>query len=233
MDMFAFGGWPLMVAYLALLAFPLLAIVRIMRRTKAYDPIFVALTVGWVCYQVQSLISINQIGLAIWGWALSGAIIGYEISTRIEINNSSEEVQKRLKSSAVKQDSQQIVGVMAITGGALIGLLIALPPFAADTKFRNSQVVRTLPVLEETMKVGYFNPPTTNKYLVNIQTLEASNLFELSHKYALIGVEWNPESFDLWKALYSIKNSTPEEKSTALLNMKRLDPLNPDVTATQ
>jgi hypothetical protein len=92
--------------------------------------------------------------------------------------------------------------------------------------------VRTLPALQETMDIAFFNPANTSKYLINIQTLEASNLFELSHRYALIAVEWNPESFELWKSLYYVKNSTSQEKSTALQNMKRLDPLNPDVTST-
>ena len=69
--------------------------------------------------------------------------------------------------------------------------------------------------------------------MVSIQDLEASGLFDLAHKYALQGVAWNSESFELWKVLYLLKASTPNEKSLALENMKRLDPLNPDVTAIQ
>jgi hypothetical protein len=68
-------------------------------------------------------------------------------------------------------------------------------------------------------------------YLNNIQTLEGSKLFDLSHKYALEAVKWNPEAFELWKVLYLIQESTPAEKALALENMKRLDPLNPDVTS--
>jgi hypothetical protein len=68
---------------------------------------------------------------------------------------------------------------------------------------------------------------------MNIQQLESSNLFDLSHKYALEGVKWNPESYDLWRTLYFIKNSTADERELALENMKRLDPLNPDVTSTK
>jgi hypothetical protein len=36
---------------------------------------------------------------------------------------------------------------------------------------------------------------------------------------------------DGWASLYSLPNSTPIEKELALQNMKRLDPLNPDVTS--
>lgn len=233
MDMFAFGGWPLFLAYLFLLTFPLIAIVKVMRRNKDYNPTFVALTVGWVCYQVQSLISINQIGLAIWGWALSGALVGYEIFTRNDSEFAGGKSKNIGSTSRLNADRQQVLGVMAIAGGAVIGLVVSLPPLTSDVKFRSSQIVRTLPALQETMDIALFNPASTNKYLINIQTLEASNLFDVSHRYALIAVEWNPESFELWKALYYVKNSTPQEKSTALQNMIRLDPLNPDVTSTQ
>ena len=70
-----------------------------------------------------------------------------------------------------------------------------------------------------------------DKFLANVQAFEQANLTDLAHKYALEAVKWNPESFDLWKVLYLIQASTAEEKALAIENMKRLDPLNPDVTA--
>jgi hypothetical protein len=81
------------------------------------------------------------------------------------------------------------------------------------------------------MVSSYFNPQNSMKFLTNIQELEQSNLPDLAHEYALQAVKWNSESYDLWRILYLIRNSTPAEKEKALLNMKRLDPLNPDVTA--
>ena len=83
------------------------------------------------------------------------------------------------------------------------------------------------------MKSGYFNPQNSTKFLANIQILESSNLLDLSRKYALEAVKWNPEDFNLWKILYLIQKSTPDEKDLAVENMKRLDPLNPDVTSIQ
>jgi len=233
LDMFAFGGWPLFLSYLFILLLAVVAIIKVTRRDSTYQPIFVALTTAWVGYQAQSIISINQIGLAIWGWALSGALISYELATRVETSTSDVLSKTKNASRRVTQENQQIAGVLAMTGGALIGLLIALPPLTADAKFRSAQIARSLPALEQSMKIGYFNPATINKYLSNIQILEDSNLPELSHKYALEAVKWNPESFEIWKALFTVKNSTPQEKAVALENMKRLDPLNPDVTATQ
>ena len=67
------------------------------------------------------------------------------------------------------------------------------------------------------------------KYSSAVQLFESSKLYDLAHKYALIGVDFNPNNFDSWKVLYFITNSTNEEKANALENMKRLDPNNANV----
>jgi hypothetical protein len=230
LDIFAFGGWPLFISYLAIMSFGGISVVRVMRRQKNFELTFVILVVAWVGYQIQSIISINQIGLAIWGWILTGALVAYERITRNDKN--SEAVEDNFKGRAKSQRLKSLpphIPVFATLGG-LIGLLTALPPLSSDLQWRSAIVKQTLPALEETMKVSYFNPPNSTKYLRNIQTLEQSNLTELARKYTLEAVKWNPEVFDSWKALYFIQGSTPQEKAIALTNMRRLDPLNPDVS---
>ena len=44
--------------------------------SKDENQVNLALISTWVAFQAQSLISIDNIGIAIWGWLLSGAIIG-------------------------------------------------------------------------------------------------------------------------------------------------------------
>jgi len=229
LDMLAFGGWPLLLSYLAILLVTTVSIVRVIIRQKEYDATFVALTTAWIGYQAQSVISINQIGLAIWGWVLSGALIAYELASR-QVSDSAP-VSNVKRSHKSNQNGQQPLGVMVAVFSGLVGLLLALPPLTADAKWRSAQLGRTAQGIEATMHSSYFNPENATKYLTNIQTLEASSLFDLSHKYALEAVKWNPESFELWKVLYLVKNSTVEEKDEALVNMRRLDPLNPDVTS--
>ena len=231
LDMFAFGGWPLLLTYLSIMGLAALAAVKLIFRKKAYDPILAVLVTAWVGYQVQSIISINQIGLAVWGWLLSGALIAYEHSTR-HVNEEPLQPSNQPRKKIQNQAIQPQLFLFAVTGG-VVGLLMALPPLTADAKWRSAQLARTVPALEASMEAGYFNPQNSSMYQINIQTLEQSNLFDLSHKYALEAVKWNPEVFDLWKVLYLIRNSTAEEKALALENMKRLDPLNPDVTSIQ
>jgi hypothetical protein len=132
-DVFAFGGWPLFIVYLAILSLSVIAIVRVTSRTKKYDAIFVTLTTAWACYQLQSIISINQIGLAVWGWLFGGALIAYEIATRTataEIPNPSQQAVPRVR--VKKKQSETIFSSTLIAGvGAVLGLLIACPPISS------------------------------------------------------------------------------------------------------
>lgn len=226
LDMFAFGGIPLLISYLLIIIVTSVSIFKVTRRVKAFDPVFVALVVAWVGYQLQSIISINQIGLAIWGWLISGALIAFEKTTRIKLEEQA--IPKRNK-TLISKGTQNIHLTMVAIFGALVGVLVGIPPYMADSKWREAQLQQSLPKTEASMLPSFFNPQNTMKYGVNIGTLESSQLFELSHKYALQAVEWNPEVYDLWKSLYFLKNTTTEEKKLALANMKRLDPLNPDL----
>ena len=231
LDMYAFGGWPLFITYLSLVGLTLMAIIRTTIHQKTYDPIFVSLTVAWFGYQLQSIISINQIGLAIWGWILSGCLIAYDSKRRK--SSAEEPISKtsRGKNLNKKKNSEQLHLPLVATIGAIVGLIIALPPFSADAKWRSAQLTQTAPPLEASLQSSYFNPSNSMKYLTTIQIYEENRLFDLAHKAALQAVEWNPEAFELWKVLYLLQQTTPEERATALWNMKRLDPLNPDVAA--
>jgi hypothetical protein len=230
LDMFAFGGWPLFVSYIAIMSIAFLALIRIVRRMRSYDAVGVGLITAWVCYQVQSIISINQIGLAIWGWVLSGCLIAY---SRVLPGNDEhhEESSVPIKRKQSTRPEAKPTTVLLASVFGLVGLLLSLPPVSADTKLRAAQVSRDAMKLEETMKHSYFNPQNSQKYLLNIQAFEGSGLFEISHKYALEAVSWNPEAYELWRILYFIKNSTDSERKLAVENMRRLDPLNPDVTS--
>jgi O-antigen ligase len=232
-DVFAFGGWPLFVPYIAILLLSVIAIIRVTVRARAYDGIFVTLTTAWVCYQLQSIISINQIGLAIWGWLFGGALIAYEIATRPKKTEEAREgfKSKQAPGRATKpKSSETIFSSTLIAGvGAVVGLLIAAPPYSADSKWRSALTSQNVQKVEEALIPGYLNPPNSYKYASAVELLESSKLNDLALKYAKIAVEFNPNHFDSWKVLYFISKSSAEDKALALENMKRLDPNNPNV----
>ncbi len=219
LDIFAFGGWPLFVTYIALFGLVGIESAKYIYRLRHFDPIFISLFVAWLSYQVQSLISINQIGLAVWGWTLSGALIGY-LKTAHVIDSKRATITKPEK----RQDiftPQLISGVAVVFGG-----LLSVPPLASDIQWMTAQKSNTSNMLEDSMRVTYLNPVNSYKYLVNVQIFERSGLHELAHKYAKEAVRYNPDYFDSWRLLYVLKASSQEDKSNALKNMQRLDPKN-------
>lgn len=230
-DILAFGGWALFITYLFLMGLAGLSIVRVVLRRRNFDLIFTSFATIWVGYQLQSIISINQIGLAVWGWLLSGALIAYERVTRDNSTEKSDQTESSRKTKSLQGASVAPRVFLTATLAGSLGLLITLPPLTSDAKWLNASKVRTVAALEEALKPSYFNPPNSTKYLQSIQALEQSNLFDLSHKYALQATNWNPDCFEFWKVLYFLKNSTTEERAKAVANMKRLDPHNPDVTS--
>jgi hypothetical protein len=232
MDMFAFGGWPLFISYIFLVCYSAYALIRTSIRLESYDGTFAAISVAWIGYQVQSVISINQIGLAIWGWLLGGTLIAYE---RISRPATSAKTFGEAKTSALisktrKNSSGSESKILLIsTGLAMVGLIIALPPVISDSTWKSSISGQSVIAIQESMKPSFFNPPNVNKYLTNIQLLEKNSFQDLAHRYALEAVKWNPQSYDSWRLLYFIEKSTPKERARALAKMKELDPLNPDV----
>jgi hypothetical protein len=231
-DVFAFGGWPLFVSYIALLILTVIAIITVTIRTRAYDGVFVTLTTAWLCYQLQSIISINQIGLAVWGWLFGGALIAYEIATRpakIQEEGAKSAPSKGRRVAVKKQSEAIFSSTMVAVVGAVVGSLIAVPPYSADAKWRSATSSQDAQKIEEALVPGYLNPPNSIKYANAVQLMENSKLYDLAYKYAQIGVQFNPDNFDSWKMFYFISKSSAAEKAIALENMKRLDPNNPNV----
>jgi hypothetical protein len=230
-DIMAFGGWPLFISYLSILALSLIAIFRVTLRNRQYDAVFVTLTTAWICYQLQSIISINQIGLAIWGWLFGGALMAYEIATRSrDAESSSGQSKEKNAKNLKKKQGEVVVSSSLLAGvGTVIGLLIAAPPYSADAKWRSALGSQNIQTVEAALVPDYLNPANSYKYAYAVQVLESSELYDVALKYARIGVEFNPNNFDAWRVLYRISKSSIEEKELALENMKRLDPNNPNV----
>jgi hypothetical protein len=223
-DIFAYGGFPLLISYMAILAIGIWAILRITLRQREYDGTFVALATTWLAYELQSIISINQIGLAIWGWVLVGALVAYEYSTRPVPETA-------VKPKAVKQKelvfSPQLVGGI----GVVLGALIAVPPMSADMKYKSALKAQNVQQVESALTPTYLAPRDSSRLAQAVLLLENSKLPDLAYKYAKEGVEFNPDYFDAWRVLYSVSKATQEDRDLALSNMKRLDPKNPDVLA--
>jgi hypothetical protein len=82
----------------------------------------------------------------------------------------------------------------------------------------------------DALKPAYLTPSDSQRFAQAVQLFASSNLADQAHQIALEAVKFNPESFTDWRNVYFLSVSTAEEKASAVQNMKRLDPGNPDVT---
>jgi hypothetical protein len=204
----------------------LIAAIKLTFIQKDFNFVKVGLIVTWICYQVQSIISINQIGLAVWGWVTGGALIAYEFSTRA---SQGEESSRLVSRKAIKNNP--LISAQMLAGlGMVVGVLIAIPPLSGDIKWREALKSQNADLVTAALTPSYMSPASSNLYINATQIFEQSDLPALAYKYGKLSTEFNPDHFDSWRFLYSLKNSTPEDRKLAKENMIRLDPLNEEWT---
>ena len=78
---FATGGFFLGLAYLLLNGYILKQAIYGIRNLTGNNRLYlVAIFSAWIAFHAQSLISIDNIGISIWGWVLGGSIVGLSVS---------------------------------------------------------------------------------------------------------------------------------------------------------
>jgi hypothetical protein len=221
LDMYANGGIFLFLVFAVLNIYAGFRLFKLVRRTSEYNWILVALASVYLGYLAQATISINQIGLGIWGWSILAAIIAFERISRETTTEGSKKVKKQRNKT-----SQMTKSVVLVPLYMLLGLLLALPPFMSDAKFTTAVNLQDLNKLEEALKPSYFSPQSSDRLARATYILGNSNLHEKAYVYAKKGVEFNPRYYDAWNLLYYAQKSTSLDKSLALENMRKLDPNN-------
>jgi len=222
LDFSAYGGFPLLLVYLALMVLVVISAVKVLKRSHGFNAGFVGLVGGWVAFQAQSIISINQIGLALWGWVLSGLIIGYEINTR----GGDEVVEKKTGKSATKPVQTSAATSVAIFVGLIVGVLVGMPPYLASAKYKSALETSNPKVIQE---AAYIWPTDPSRMIQVARTLNDNKLEDQGLQVALDAVERFPDNFGVWSALNSMNKASVQQKAEALAQMKRLDPLNPNL----
>jgi hypothetical protein len=223
LDISSYGGFPLLIIYVALMALVVISAVKVIKRSTGFNPIFAGLFGGWVAFQAQSIISINQIGLAIWGWVLSGLIIGYEINTRNVV--AVEPVKK--KGRSVDVPVQASAGTVVVMFAAFaLGVLVGAPPYIASAKFKSALESGRPQVVQD---VAYTWPEDSSRFAQVALILNENKLDAQALQVAVDATKKFPDTYLVWSTLNKMNSATPDQKTQALTQMKRLDPNNPNL----
>lgn len=220
LDTSSTGGLPLLLIYIAMVLLVLRSAARLMR---SYEYRWAALAaIGtWAAYIVQSIISINQLGLAVWGWILAGVIIGMDINRDLT------------ESKVVKKGAKGRVDVPAssyLTGVALgiLGLLVSVTPIAKDYSFRSAMQSGD----KARVQNNALSNPVNNYHLNYAARVLIDGKFVSEGQQLLYrAIENNPRDFAAWQSIASMENTDPEMREKALVTMRELDPHNPNIPA--
>ena len=231
LDLSSGGGFPLLIAYLAILFLAVRACFLVFKRTKGFDPVFAVISSVLLGYQIQALVSIAQIGVSIWGWTFMGAAISYERFTRDlgTAESSGTKYEWGAKGKRVKGSAQQLLPPAAAIGsmvGFCIGFLISFPPFSADAAFRKGYETSDITKMDQAVrKLG------SSAYLIGM-SLE----FAAKNGNQVLGDPLNellnskyPRDMYGWRVKYAKPWATSAEKLVAIQKMRELDPYNPEI----
>lgn len=217
LDISSNGGFLLLVAYLVIVGLILRSAWRVLHKSEGFDALGVGLVSSWMGYTIQSVISINQLGLAIWGWILGGAIIGYDLYL---------ERTDAPKAKLTKNRRPKLApATVTLTGtlGLVIGFFVSVLPIAQDMNFRKALENPDITKIE--LAAQKF--PWSNFYYVYASKILLNNqVNDRSLNLARLAITANPRDFNGWKALVANPLLSAEEKASAIAKMRELDPYN-------
>ena len=111
------GGIFLGAAYLVVNLFILVvAIKRVRTLIGSERVVYLAIFSGWLAFQAQSIISIDNIGIAVWGWLLGGLLVGLGSNTT---ENSNPKMSGKVKAKDI-YDFKQITFSVLFTIPVLV-----------------------------------------------------------------------------------------------------------------
>ena len=215
LDFAANGGLILFSAFIAITLYTLYCAVSIFKNMVGFEASVVALLAVWIGFQAQSIISINQLGLGIWGWILSGLIVGLHLNTKgLDAAPKAEGRKgKRVKSRNVDLLVPSILGV--------IGIALVAPSMSADHQYRVATANRNA---TELIKVVLKYPEDYDRTINAAQVLANSKLTAQSLDLAKHVVKHDPKAYNAWSLISAQSAIGTPDHDLAIRHMRELNP---------
>ena len=228
LELGAFGGYPLFFLHLALVLLTIWKIIRFLQRNRSFNWAYAALVGAWIGYEAQAVISINQIGLAIWGWLLMGLLVGIEYKSRTEreINTKSQNPKNKSESRFERQritKTSLSPTILAAIIGATLALFFVVPVFNNDAQMRQVGKSQNLQIFIQKATAKPFD----STRLVDASIILAdNNLIPQARQLVDLALQNNPLFYNAW----DLKLKLSDPNSSDYLKVKeKLNDLNPRV----
>ena len=115
---------------------------------------------------------------------------------------------------------------MAVFTAFVLGVLVGMPPYVASAKYKSALETNNPQIIQEAAYIW----PLDNFRMVQVAASLRLNKLDVQGLAVILdATEEFPDNYSVWATLYSMETATVEQKTQALAQMKRLDPLNPDL----
>jgi O-antigen ligase len=228
---FSTGGFLVGISYVVLMILVLRAGLRAIKFSPIKErPFCIALFACWVSFQAQSVISIDNIGLTIWGWILGGILVGlHKDSTTIQLS-----APAKLKSRKSIESIQLLnyaLSVVFILGSTILisnfykgekNALNARVVFDSELSDKNPQVYK---VASETFLIN-LNDPTykmASAYYMAVSGFKDEGFQRLERI-----IEENPRNYDALNLLAGLSEQfgLSDKAIEYRVTISELDPWN-------
>jgi O-antigen ligase len=216
-DIASTSGMFALFSYLSLILFALISTFKYLKSNPRLDPFFIAVFTAWIGYLAQSVISINNIGLGIWGWVLPGILIA--------MNRWRSEEESEIKTKKLPRESLDFSGMFMFVG-VVIGFVIGFIPFNADANLRHA-LENGNP--DKIYSAAIKWPTDSSRMLYAAKIFESNKLSDKADSIIRKSLKQNPRSFEGWQFLYELPTTTGNEKAEILSKLKSLDPNNKNI----
>lgn len=224
LDLASGGGLIVLLTYLAILIVTLWVGSRSLKKSAKPSTWEIATFSAWCAYQVQSLVSINQISVGIWGWILTGLVIGNYLR-RLElirndlaaVNSVRSKQEKRRSKNKMLSPQSAVLGIVF----ALLGFSLAFQPYRTDAAFRKGLETGDLNRL---MNVSTM-PAATAFHIAKILEVAYKNqrTDEATQLARLLTSRYPTEPFG-WQIQASLSTVSNEVKEFSLKKLTEIDP---------
>ena len=233
LDISSNGGFPLILCYLAILFFAFRYGIKVLKTSRT--PYQIALFTSWIGFIIFSSISINQVGVGVWGWLFTGLLIGnykFGIQNLGNIKESSPEMKKVKKSKKSISKNSSMPASNGLFGllGLSVGVLISIIPLQADAKFKTA--MQSGAIDKMLLSVQSIGATAFHKEMV-VDVALRNNFQPQALLLARELVKQYPRDFMGWRVIAALGDSTNGEKSNAIKQLEELDPFNPNLTSSK
>jgi O-antigen ligase len=207
LDLFSGGGIPLGSVFLIIQIVPAILLTKKIIHFKDSDLRESLLLAIWVGYTLQSLVSISQVGVGIWGWIMTGLMYSCAKSG----GNGT------VSHSQLSLGTKTTVSILIVP----LALVVSFAPLVTDAQFLKAANAGDGLRLKE---ISLNWPMDTRRMYLTSAGAAESGFDKIALEVSEAGVKFNPHSYVLWKQIYENKETGIGLRQRAEQALKIIEP---------